>query len=158
ATSEKGSPTLQLHDPVVTTAGNLTLGDADGDGRVDILTGDPAGVLRSNGDGTFASHQSFGTTSAPAACPEADGAAAAADQNGDAQADLLCSTAGADPKSKRPIFSLWAQPSPVAPPAPHRWTPFDKNGDGLHDLYTVHYRNPGYEVYTLLAQPGGGYA
>src|SRR5262249_20534819 len=57
-----------------------------------------------------------------------------------------------------PILSRWAQRCRLPPPAPHGWTPFDKNGEGLPDLYTVHYRIPGYEVYTLLAQPGGGYA
>ena len=55
-------------------------------------------------------------------------------------------------------FPLWVQPSPIAAPGPTKWRTFDKNGDGREDLYAVMYRNPGYEIYTLIAKPGGGYA
>jgi hypothetical protein len=33
----------------------------------------------------------------------------------------------------------------------------DVTGDGRQDLVYVHFRNPGYEVYTLAAQPAGGF-
>jgi RHS repeat-associated protein len=165
ASSVKGSQPRPATQPVLTTTEHtVAVGDYDGDGAEDLLTGDPAGVFRSNGDGTFAPHQSFTTASSTGkSCSDpdalADPVAAAADVNGDGQADLLCATfVAARGSTHGDHFDVWVQPAPVAPPAAHRWSPFDQNGDGLQDLYAVHYRNPGYEVYTSLAQPGGGYA
>jgi hypothetical protein len=154
AISEKGSPSRLVPQPLVATGyHNVVVGDTDGDGRSDLLIGNPVGVLQSNGDGSFATFQSFGTSRS---CDL--GVAAAGDVNGDGQADLLCSTEGFSPgPGGRPQIDLWLQPTPVAPTPAHRWASFDQNGDGRQDLYTVHYRNPGYEVYTLLAQPNGGY-
>jgi hypothetical protein len=163
AISEKGPQFRPVAEQVHTSAFTVAVGDFDGDGADDLLTGDPAGVFRSNGDGTFSQHQSLTSASAtPKSCsvpdPGFDPVAAAADVNGDGQADLVCATFVWGPAGHHDHFDVWAQPSPTAPPAPHRWTPFDHNGDGRQDLFAVHYRNPGYEVYTLLAQPGGGYA
>lgn len=162
ATSEKGSPLLRARDqPIVTNAQNIALGDADGDGWDDILTGSPVGMLRSKGDGNFSTHQPFESSGT---CPLLDDAsgeslspvASTGDQNGDGQADLLCATFVAT-QGVQPRFDLWVQPSPVSPPAAHRWTAIDKNGDGRQDLVAVHYLNPGYQVYTQLAQQDGDY-
>jgi RHS repeat-associated protein len=159
AMSEKGRHSLRVpNEPIMTGAENLAMGDADGDGRDDILTGAPAGWLRAKGDGTFERHQPFTSAADEPAKPcdpeeDFEPVAAAADQNGDGQADLLCATF----RPHHPHFDLGVQPSPVAPPADHRWTPFDHNGDGRQDLYTVHYRNPGYEIHTRLGQAEGDY-
>ncbi|WP_200215480.1 FG-GAP-like repeat-containing protein [Micromonospora coerulea] len=155
ATSEKGASPPQTAKPVVlTSAGEVTVGDYDADGRDDLLTGNPVGGLRSKGDGSFADHQVFPTAN-DRACEELQ-VLSAADVNGDGQADLVCSWLTAGPDG-RPAFAMWAQPSPVAAPASHRWAPLDVDGDGRQDLYTVHYRNPGYQVYVQHAKPDGGY-
>ena len=44
------------------------------------------------------------------------------------------------------------------PPNRLGWMAADVDDDGREDLVQVHFRNPGYEVYTLTAQAGGGYA
>lgn len=155
--SRKGAAPPIVPLPEMTAAGqNVTIGDADGDGRADVMTGEPARVQRSNGDGTFAGANEL-TTSRVADCRLSDGCAtAAADANGDGQADLLFATTVIQ-SGRATSFKLRTQPSPVAPPVQYRWTPFDYNGDGRKDLYTMQYRNPGYELYVLTAKPAGGY-
>ena len=154
--SEKGAPSqITVVKPVVAAGTDVAVGDADGDGRADLLTGDPARLQRSNGDGTFADAVPLNTAAVPA-CRRADAAiAAAGDVNGDGQADLLCATTVVAGGSTR--FDLWAQPTPVAPPAPHRWAVLDHNGDGRQDLYVLRFDNPGYRLYTAAAKAGGGY-
>jgi RHS repeat-associated protein len=155
--SEKGAPSqITVVAPVVAAGYNVAVGDADGDGRADLLTGDPARLQRSNGDGTFAVAVPLNTAAVPP-CRRADAAiAAAGDANGDGQADLLCATTVVAPDAST-RFDLWAQPTPVAPPAPHRWAVLDHNGDGRQDLYTLRFDNPGYRLYTAAAKAGGGY-
>jgi RHS repeat-associated protein len=150
-----GPPIMPL--PEITLAGkNVAIGDADGDGRADVLTGEPARVQRSNGDGSFADAKEV-TTAPVEDCRLSDGCVtAAADANGDGQADLMFATIVIQ-AGKPTSFKLRTQPSPVASPAQYRWTPFDYNGDGRKDLYTVEYRNPGYQLYVLTAKAGGGY-
>lgn len=132
-------------------AGNVNVADVDQDGRADLVSGDPVGAARSKGDGTFEAHQTWNTT---VTCPVVDNAVAVTgDINGDGSSDLICSTI----HGPAPRFQLDVQPAPVAPPPLHRWTTLDANGDGRDDLTAVHYRNPGYQIYTLLAQPAGGY-
>lgn len=132
-------------------AGNATVADVDQDGRADLITGDPVGAARSKGDGTFEAHHAWNTT---VTCPVVDNAmAVTGDLNGDGSSDLICSTI----HGPAPRFQLDVQPAPVAAPPQHRWTTLDANGDGRDDLVAVHYRNPGYQIYTLLAQPGSGY-
>jgi RHS repeat-associated protein len=157
AVTAQGPQDRVVPHPVITSTGpNVAIGDGDGDGRADLLTADPAGILRSNGDGTFAVRQPFAPGGTPSCITDtsADAVAVAADSNGDGQADLLCSrhrTGGT------PTFELWAQPSPVARAPLHRWTTFDRNGDGRQDFYTALYRNPGYAVYTVVARADGGF-
>ncbi|MDP4510323.1 FG-GAP-like repeat-containing protein [Nonomuraea turcica] len=155
--SRKGAAPPVVPLAQVTPAGkNVVVADADGDGRADLLTGEPPRVQRSNGDGTFAEAKEVSATPV-ASCATTQGCVtSAADANGDGQADLLFATV--ELQAGRPSsFKLRVQPSPVAPPAHHRWSSFDHNGDGRQDLFAVHYRNPGYQLYVLTAKPGGGY-
>ena len=160
AFSEKtadGSTTLDVRrDMPIPAQSHIAIGDVDGDGRNDLITGSNAGVgvISYKGDGIFSGHQAI---SSNGACPtDPDVTAYAADFNGDGQADLVCQSTSLD-KNHYQQFDLSVQPSPVVPPGPTKWRVFDKNGDGREDLYAVMYRNPGYEVYTLIAKPGGGY-
>ena len=155
ALSENGASPRLVPQPVVTTdKAKLAIGDVDGDGRADLLSGDPAGVQRSTGDGSFGSWQAL--PAGGQACSRPLEVASAGDVNGDGQSDLLCSRLAILSTGKTE-FRLWQLPSPVAAPALHRWAVFDGNGDGRQDLYTTFYRNPGYQLYTLTAKPGGGY-
>ncbi|MFD3505374.1 FG-GAP-like repeat-containing protein [Streptomyces sp. NPDC058678] len=157
ALSRKGTTLALDPRPEITVASRyVTTGDADADGRDDLITGSPPGYLRSLGDGTFAEREDLGTRDPQSrACAGDWERLSAADVNGDGQADLICHTH--EQVNAQPRYSVWAQASHVAPPAPHRWQPFDHNGDGRQDLYAIYNRNPGVEIYTLTAQPGGGY-
>jgi RHS repeat-associated protein len=160
ATSEKGAPErFVTHSAVSTGAENVTVGDTDGDGLDDLVAGAPAGVYRSNGDGTFQPRVPLG---AGRTCSESDpdqtfpAEAFAGDGNGDGLVDLYCSSLGVSP-SGTPRFDVWSQPSPVSTTDVHRWMPADTGGDGRQDLVYVQFRNPGYVVYTLTGQADGSY-
>lgn len=157
ALSRKGAVFALDPRPQITVASRyVALGDADADGRDDLITGGPPGYLRSLGDGTFAERNDLGTRDPKSrSCAGDWERLSAADLNGDGQADLLCHTH--TQVNAQPQYSIWGQATQVAPPAPHRWQPFDYNGDGRQDLYAIHHRNPGVEIYTLTAQADGSY-
>jgi RHS repeat-associated protein len=159
ATAENAGRALAVVKPVVSASGDhAALGDADGDGRDDILTGNPPAILHAAGDGAFAAPKPIpSATGSASTCDGPEEVFSAVDQNGDGQADLICQTHGLNAQ-KGPIFTLWAQPSPVAPPPATRWRSFDGNGDGRTDLYAVRFRNWGYQVYIRTAQADGSYA
>jgi RHS repeat-associated protein len=153
---------LTFDTPIHTTAKNLASGDADGDGRTDLLTGYPLGALRSNGNGTF-TKLVWPHTSGSCRITDPEGVATAGDVNGDGQADLTCIAQG--PDIHTPGYSLWTQPSPVAF-VRHRWQPLDDDGDGRQDLVYLHFANrspidpltaEAYHVYLLHGQPNGTY-
>ncbi len=153
--SRKAAPSDIVIEPAVSAHGDhVATGDVDGDGRADLITGNPTRMLRSQGDGTFATPQDIPS---PRTCAEWFEQLTAPDVNGDGQADLVCDDASAHDAWGRPANDLWIQPSPVAAPTPHEWRSFDRNGDGREDLYAIAYRNPDYGVLTLTAKPTGGY-
>lgn len=166
----KGAPTTfaPKPQPIQLSATYTILGDANGDGRTDLMTGAPVGEALAVGDGDFA--QWVPDASGGIACGgqtsifipgegiipdqwlpgEAGQPYSAVDVNGDGRADRLCvDDVDVDDFTAHDVVS------PSRPADLHRWMPADVTGTGRQDLVYVHFRNPGYEVYTLTRAASG---
>jgi RHS repeat-associated protein len=154
--------------PIELGATYTILGDANGDGRTDLMTGAPVGEALAVGDGAFADwaasasggSECGGQTSifipGEGIIPdqwlpgEAGQPYSAVDVNGDSRADRLCiDDVDVDDFTAHDVVS------PNRPTDLHRWMPADVTGTGRQDLVYVQFRNPGYEVYTLTTDLSG---
>jgi RHS repeat-associated protein len=168
STKVKGATTFTMRQPVELGATFTMVADADGDGRADLMTGAPVGEALAAGDGRFADWAQSapgGTTCGSQSSIFIPGEGiipdrwlpgepgqpySAVDVNGDGRADRLC-VADVDVDE----FTANDVVSPNRPADLHRWMPADVTGTGRQDLVYVHFRNPGYEVYTLTREPSG---
>jgi RHS repeat-associated protein len=120
--------------------GNTVVGDSNGDGKDDLLTGN--GEALATGDGLFSWTPGRDT-----------GCGAPADTNGDGRMDRLC----VDDYDVEE-FTAHDTVAPYRPADLHRWMPADVTGTGRQSLVYVQFRHPGYEVYTLTRQPSGTFS
>ena len=142
ATSTKDASAAFGAKPPVTGCG-VAVGDSNGDGRDDIW-----GLGLAGDDGQFPS-----TSYANPSCGGEDDGIVVGDTNGDGRADTL-SFGQPDPTGEN-VYTVSDSVAPVRPADPFRWMPADVTGTGRQDLVYVHFRNPGYEVYTLRREPAG---
>jgi len=145
--------------------------DMDGDGRTDILhpyiqheynclTNPTAPRVKLEAALSVATGQ-FQTIKTSFSVPWYDSqqvAALAADINGDGKDDMIWARE-VIPNGDllKENWSVAVGFSPNAAWDMWRWAPTDINGDGRLDLVYTYFMNPGYRIYTLIAQPGGGY-
>jgi RHS repeat-associated protein len=178
ATATKGAPTPFVPKPRVRGC-TRWIGDYNGDGRDDLpfavatadghfsgvgadCSGDsgPLSVGDTNGDGRadllffgYPESDAYEGAGADAPDPEPDlddDGKPAGDPQPDPDPDP-------DPNAGSGVFTVSDSVSPVRPVDRFRWMPADVTGTGRQDLVYVHFRNPGYEVYTLRRKASGGF-
>jgi RHS repeat-associated protein len=137
----------------------VVVGDRNRDGLADLLTTGarlmPAGDVVTGPLGEALARPAGGFSAW--AQTEGDSCAsvehgAGAEVNGDGITDALCISS-----DDAETFKVSDRVSPNRPPNRLGWMVANVNDDGRDDLVQAHFRNPGYEVYTLTAQPEGGY-
>ena len=170
ATSSPGGTTAfaARPEPIRLEATYTAIADADGDGRADIMTGAPVGEALADRKGGYEPWSK--SAEGDEACGEnnsvfvevgkgggflavdAGHPPSTVDVNGDDRADRLCvADLNGDPFRARDIVTR-NRPADL-----HRWMPADVSGTGRRSLVYVHFRNPGYEVYTLTPDDTGGF-
>jgi hypothetical protein len=122
---------------------SVTLGDVNGDGRLDIITanysGNSTSVLLGNGDGTFAATTTFSTGMATNPRSVALG-----DVNGDGRLDIITANRNSSTTSvllgtggSAITATFLPQPSLATGSDPRSVTKGDVNGDGFLDIITA---------------------
>jgi len=136
----------------------VALGDVNGDGRPDIVTGNygssSASVLLSNGDGTFAAASTFYTGANPRSV-------ALGDVNGDGRLDII--TANYYGNSASVLLgngdgTFGTQASFGVGSYPQSVTVGDVNGDGNLDIIAANYGSSSKNVSVLLGEGDGTFA
>jgi len=158
-----GNGTFQSQQTFTTGSSGLNprgvaLGDVNGDGRPDIVTGNygssSASVLLSNGDGTFAAASTFYTGANPRSV-------ALGDVNGDGRLDIITANYYGNSASvllgkgdgtfePQSSFGVGSYPNSV--------TVGDVNGDGNLDIIAANYGSSSNNVSVLLGGGDGTFA
>ncbi len=154
------------------TTSDIYFSDVDGDGKSDVVTplyDHTVNVWLSNGDGTFGSKDSLGSSTPNLNVALASGETfiRVYDADGDGRGDLVAHTSDGNIYVRRSLRSggVWSGFStPVSSPTSGVFSSFaDLNGDGLPDTvstdltggYSVHFANA---IFTQLGTGGGSFA